>query len=283
MRTAEPTIRAALRYGRERIDPFDVRLLLEGILGVSSSYLVAYDDERLSEAQWSQFTDYVNKNQDGMPIPYLLGRAPFAGRDFIVSPAVLIPRPETEQLVEIVLSWLVHHPAVTRIVDVGTGSGCIPITLACELDTISHKATVQAVDVSAAALAIARQNAVQHRAAVAYWQGDLLTAANGHCDVIAANLPYIRDDEWTQLPVGVKSYEPSLALRGGADGLDLIRALLRQTIENRLQPSLIVLEIGWRQGPSAEKLARSFYPSAVVEIVQDYAGHDRFIRIENDF
>jgi release factor glutamine methyltransferase len=157
---------------------------------------------------------------------------------------VLIPRPETEQLVEMVLDWAGERGAV-QIVDVGTGSGCIAVTLAHHLP----QASVTAVDLSPAALAVAQENA--HRLTgqpITFLEGSLLSPVAHKVDLIVANLPYIADGEWTMLDDGVKLHEPALALRGGADGLMYIGSLLRQA-GDRLNPGgAVFLEIGWQQG-----------------------------------
>jgi len=159
---------------------------------------------------------------------------------------------------------------------VGTGSGCIAVTLARHLPA----AEVVAVDVSADALAVARRNATRHAPGrVHFVRDDLLAALAPGIDLIAANLPYVAGPEWTALPVGVQSYEPALALDGGPDGLELIRALLPQAVE-RLRPGgLLLLEIGWRQGEAVAALAREAFPAARVEVRPDFAGHDRVVAV----
>lgn len=257
----------------------EARLLLAGVLRVSQSYLVAHGEERLAAATLTTYSSYLYRAQQGEPIPYLLGTAPFFHFNLHVSPAVLIPRPETEQLVELAIRWAKQHNFTSgHLVDVGTGSGCIAIALAHFLP----QATITAIDISAAALEIAQTNAQQHAAAahIQFQQGHLLTPLSQPAHLIIANLPYIRDDEWTLLDDGVKSYEPALALRGGADGLTLIRELLQQA-QTKLSPGgAIFLEIGWQQGAAATQLAQQLFPAANIQCQPDYAGQDRFILIE---
>jgi release factor glutamine methyltransferase len=275
------TIRQARQLGRAQLHrspspALDARLLLAHVLGRDHAYLVAHDDEALTAAQAAAYDQLLARAAAGEPIPYLLGHAPFFGQEFAVSPAVLIPRPETEQLVEAAIAWG-RGRGPLRAVDVGTGSGCIAVTLARHWPA----AEIGAVDVSAAALAVARANAERLAPGrVALVHGDLLAAFGSGLDLIAANLPYISRQEWTMLADGVKSYEPALALDGGTDGLDAIRALLPQAAE-RLRPgSLVLLEIGWRQGAAVAALARAVFPAARVEVRPDFAGHDRLVAVQ---
>jgi release factor glutamine methyltransferase len=276
------TIRQALANGRSHLRPtsptpeLDARLLLQHVLQVGHSYLVAHDDERVTAVQQQQYHACLQRAAQLEPIPYIIGHAPFYGLEFRVSPAVLIPRPETEQLVEMAVRFA--RPLVApRIADVGTGSGCIPITLAGHLP----QAHIQASDISAEALAIARQNAdLLTPGRVAFRLGHLLDPINPPLDLITANLPYVTDGEWTMLDDGVKLHEPALALRGGPDGLDLIRQLLAQASDLLTPGGLLILEIGWQQGPPARDLAQSCFATAVVDIQPDFAGHDRFVVIQ---
>ena len=277
------TFRQAWRDGRAQLHrspspALDARLLLAHVLGHDHAYLVAHDDEALTSAQAAAYAQLLARAAADEPIPYLIGHAPFYGQEFAVSPAVLIPRPETEQLVDTAIGWARGRGAL-RVADVGTGSGCIAITLARHLPAVA----VAAVDVSAAALAVARANAARLAPGrVALVRGDLLAAFAPGLDLIAANLPYVTRQEWTALPDGVKSYEPALALDGGTDGLDAIRALLPQAA-GRLRPGgLMLLEIGWRQGEAVVALAQAALPTARVAVRPDFAGHDRLVVIETE-
>jgi release factor glutamine methyltransferase len=287
-------IRAALQYGRDRLAPsdsaqVDARLLLMGILDASHSYLVAHDEQELTAAEEARYREWIAQAAPGYPIPYLLGRADFYGRTFQVSPVVLIPRPETEMLVDAARQWVADQAAAGvlatdgrgfHLVDVGTGSGCLAVTLALELPA----ARVTAVDISAAALAIAQANGRRYgfgpdSTRLQFVQSDLLTAVAPPLHLIVANLPYVTDSEWTDLPDGVKSYEPALALKGGADGLVLIRDLLIQAGSRLHRPGAIFLEIGWQQGHNAAQLARTLFPDAQVFVKKDLADHDRLVMI----
>ena len=275
-------IQEALQWGQRQLGASptaaaDSRLLLQYVLAVSRSYLAAHGERPLTAPQVQRLAVLLARAQQGEPVPYLTGRMPFYDLDFVVTPAVLIPRPETEQLVAAALAWA-QETGARALVDVGTGSGCIAVTLARHLP----HARVQASDVAPAALAVARHNARRHGVTerITFHLGSLLEPVRGTPDLIVANLPYVAGDEWTVLDDGVKWYEPAGALRGGSDGLDLIRKLLRQA-RTRLRPGgAIFLEIGWRQGPAAQQLACSIFPASRVTVKPDYAGHNRIVAIE---
>ena len=275
------TIRDAWRLGRAHLHhspspTLDARLLLQHVLRLDHAYLIAHDDEQLSPDAEAAYRQLLARAAAHEPIPYLIGHAPFLGLDFVVSHHVLIPRPETEQLVEMAIRWGKERGPI-RGVDVGTGSGCIAVSLARHLP----EAEIIAVDISLRALEVAAANAARHTPqGVTFIHADLLDALAPGLDFIAANLPYIAGHEWPTLPIGVKSYEPTLALHGGVDGLELIRALLPQAAE-RLRPGgSILLEIGWQQGDIVAALARDSFPAAEVAVRSDFAGHDRIVTIQ---
>lgn len=263
------------RYGQGP----EARLLLAKTLGVSPSYLLAHGEEPLAAATLTNYSSFLQRAAQGEPIPYILGTAPFFDLNIRVSPAVLIPRPETEQLVELVVKWVRQRGLLSpSLVDVGTGSGCIAIALARQLP----QAAITAVDISPVALTLAQENAQTNRVneQIQFHLGHLLSPINSSSHLIVANLPYIRDDEWTRLDDGVKSYEPALALRGGVDGLMLIEELLAQAQTKLASGGAIFLEIGWQQGAAATQLAQRYFPAASVQCQPDYAGQDRFVIIQ---
>lgn len=274
-------IKEAWAYGRSTLaqasptPELDARLLLQYALGVNHSYLVAHAEDGLTDHQTELYRQLVRRALSREPIPYLTNSAGFFGLSFHVGPGVLIPRPETELLVERVLAWAEAKDDL-RIADVGTGSGCIAVVLAIHLP----RAEVAAVDISEDALVIARKNAKRHAPdRIQFLQGNLLEPLPQMVDLIVANLPYVAAHEWTMVDDGVKWYEPTIALQGGRDGLDLIREMLRQST-SRLRPhGALFLEIGWQQGEAVEQLARRFYPDADVALIADYAGHDRIVSI----
>ncbi len=266
-------IRDALLAARQQIDPLDAHVLLGAVLGVDRAALIAHPETPLTDEQAVTFADYVARCAAGEPVAYILGRRAFYDRDFSVTSDVLIPRPETELLLERALTL---SDRKLTAADVGTGSGALAVIVAA----LRPKITVHAVDVSAAALAVARINAERYNAPVTFHQGDLLTPlidAGIKLDLIMANLPYIPSGDLPDL--AVSRYEPLAALDGGADGLDLIRRLIAQIPQVVNPGALILLEIGAGQGAAVLDLARELSPQHT-ELILDYAGHDRIVRIE---
>ena len=271
------SIREALLWGQKQLPRFEARLLLSAVLDQPVTYLIAYDDEKLPVEAWDSYQMAIGRAANGEPVPYIIGSAPFYGRDFQVSPAVLIPRPETELLIEEALTFC-QSRAETRIIDVGTGSGCIAVTMAAELEMC--KVDITAVDVSGKALKIARANGKSHVPdKISFRISNLLGETEGRFDLILANLPYVTEEEYAQLDYSVQQHEPKLALVGGLDGLDLVRRLLDQAQQRIGAGGLILLEIGWKQGDAAVAVAREAFPNAKVYCLPDLAGKDRLIKI----
>lgn len=264
--------------GQESAEPLDAEVLLAHVLDRPRAALLAHPEAPLAPEQAAQFAALVERRAAGTPIAYLIGRHPFYDRDLLVTPDVLIPRPETEHLVEAALDWARGRGAL-RVADIGTGSGAIAVTLAAHLPD----ARVHAVDCSLAALDVARQNAKRAWVIdrVTFVQGDLLAPlldSNLRLDLIAANLPYIPTTDLAALDVA--RHEPVLALDGGPDGLDAIRRLLAQAPGALAEHGLILMEIGAGQGEAVAALARKQFPSAAIAVLRDYAGHDRVVRVE---
>jgi release factor glutamine methyltransferase len=259
-------------------EPSDARVLLMHVLDVSHAALIAHPERALAPARAAAYRALVERRAAGEPVAYLTGTRAFYGRAFAVTPSVLIPRPETEHLVDAALAWA-HGRHGLRIVDVGTGSGIIAVTLAAHLPG----AQVWAVDVSAEALHTAQNNARRHGVfeRIAFKAGDLLeplAAARQRADLIAANLPYIPSDELDGL--AVVRHEPRGALDGGPDGLASIRRLLSQAPGVLASPGLLLLEIAADQGAPVKALAQGAFPGAQIAILPDYAGHDRIVKTE---
>ncbi len=259
---------------------YDATLLLAHVLARDPAWLLAHDDAPLAEPDRARYEAAVARRLSGEPVPYITGTAGFYGRAFAVDANTLVPRPETEALVEAVLESVRHstRPGPVQICDVGTGSGAIAVTLACELPV----AQVTAVDVSPEALAVARRNAESHGvvARVRFVLGDGLAAAPvpGGYTCVVANLPYVRTGELPQAP-DPTSFEPRLALDGGADGLVLYRALLRDAAGGLAPDGTLVMEAGPDTVPALATLARAAFPNRDVSIGLDYAGLARLVTL----
>lgn len=270
------TIQQALAAARARFQDssdspgLDAHVLLGAALGVERSYLLGHPEQPLTETQAQQFEDWVTRHAAGEPVAYLLGRRGFYDRDLRVTPDVLIPRPETELLLEQALAFAQAQPHVVAV-DVGTGSGALAVTFAANMPA----ADVYAVDISPAALDVARLNAREQGVAdrVTFLHGDLLEPLIDRRirpNLVMANLPYIATDEAAQLDVS--RYEPMLALDGGSDGLDLVRRLLAQLPQVAQPGARVLLEIGADQGAATLALA-----GQTATLHQDYAGLDRIV------
>lgn len=275
------TIKAALRDARQRLQnsdtpSLDAQVLLCAVLKVTRAYLLAHPEEALIDEQADQYAAFIARREGGEPVAYILGERAFYDLTFTVTPDVLIPRPETELLLERALTFIQAQPGAV-VVDVGTGSGALAVTLARHAPT----ARIYATDISKAALAVARGNAARHGVTVTFFEGDLLRpiiAAGVMAKIIVANLPYI--DTTTLSGLAVSRYEPHTALDGGADGLDVFRRLLRQVPQVCQPDAVLLLEIGADQGKTVPDLARSLLSPREVEVFQDYAGLDRIVQVQ---
>jgi release factor glutamine methyltransferase len=271
--TAAEALAAAAQSG---LTPIAARALIAHITRRDPAHLLAHLEDVLSSEQADQARDRIHRASAGEPLAYLIGYQEFCGLRFAVSPAVLIPRPETELLVEATLKWVAQsgHPA-PRILDVGTGSGAIAITLAVR---IPH-AHITAADISPDALAIARANAESHGVSdrIIFLQSDLLSETGNSSPlpegVILANLPYIPTPSLPALDVS--HHEPVLALDGGPDGLDQIRRLIDQAPAHLAPGGLLALEIQFDQADQVSALLRSVFPTATLTVIKDLAGLDR--------
>lgn len=272
-------IRELRTWANAQIDPADAKYLLQEMLGVSAAWLLAHDDEVLPAEQLATFKKMVQSAaDDDLPIPYLLGKSWFYGRQFNVSPAVLIPRPETEELVQHGLAFL-KGKQQQKVIDVGCGSGIIAVTLALETAEANH--TFTATDISADALKVAQENGRDLNASVVFKQDDLLENQLGPFDLIIANLPYIADEEKSVMGASVLKHEPHLALFSNDHGFAHVERLLQQS-QTRLAPNgAILLEIGYAQGKRGLELCQHYFPSADCALLKDLAGQDRMLQIQS--
>jgi release factor glutamine methyltransferase len=253
----------------------ELNSILASVLERKREWLVTHSAELLSLEQIRKLNNLRGRLINGEPLPYLVGKQAFFGLDFIVTPAVLIPRPETELLIEEAIAWLELNPRCRKAVDVGTGSGAIAVALADRFSNL----IVSAIDISDKALDVARQNSFQLNVDknITFFQGNLLDGIEEKFNLIAANLPYIPTKTLEQSPA--LRFEPSLALDGGKDGLDLIRALLKQSTTRVTSPGLILLEIEASQGETCRSNAAETFPNAKIDILQDLADLPRIIKI----
>ena len=272
------TIRSALQLGRARLKAsqsadLDAQALLMRVLQVERAFLFAHGDSILDLDQARDYQSLLERRASGEPVAYIIGSKGFYDLNLAVSPAVLIPRPETELLLEEALR-LTAPPRQAVVADIGAGSGALAIALKRH----RPRCTVYATDVCADAIAIARQNASRYAADISFVRGNLalpLIDRGIKVDLLMANLPYIATEDLDNLPVS--RWEPRLALDGGADGLALIRQLLPQ-LPYICQPGAqVLLEIGAEQGQAVCQLVRERLDSPAT-ILPDYAGLDRIVR-----
>lgn len=251
----------------------DCELLLGFILGEKKEYLLAHGEEEISPEDEKLFWSYVARAKSGEPIAYIIGEKEFFGLDFFVDSRVLIPRPETEFLVEKVLEFV----PVRKIIDVGTGSGCIGVAIARNLP----ESEVQMVDISEEALEVARLNVARHEVEdrIQLYQSDLLEAADDYYDVIVANLPYIGELKHRFVAENTEKFEPSVALFGGEDGLGLYKKMFQQIRDRNIGFKLLVGEFGFDQSPDLEKLLNNYFEQKW-KIFDDLAGIPRFFIVD---
>jgi release factor glutamine methyltransferase len=251
-------------------------LLLMHVLHYNRTELFMNMREELNPMQTEEFRELIEKHKSGIPIQHLIGYEEFYGRRFIVNNEVLIPRPETEELVLGVLKRIktYFHQEELQVVDVGTGSGAISVTLALE----EPKLSILATDIAEPSLEVARKNAEVLGANLEFISGDLLQPLiqkGIQVDIVVSNPPYIPKDE--HLSDLVKDHEPHRALFGGEDGLDFYRRFMEELPLVLKENSMVAFEIGAGQGESIAELLNQTFPTAMVEVVNDINGKDRMI------
>ncbi|HEX9120805.1 MAG TPA: peptide chain release factor N(5)-glutamine methyltransferase [Terriglobales bacterium] len=272
------TLRSAIamleenRVGSPRMN---AEVLLMFVLGCDRAYLYAHPERELSAEESERYGEALEQRARGVPAQYITGHQEFWGLDFIVGPAVLIPRPETEHLVEAVLELCktIERP---RMVDVGTGSGCVALALASELP----RAEIHATEISAAALEIARANAARLLLTdrVTFHATDLLHGITGLFDIVASNPPYVGENEYDKVQLEVRKFEPRCAVFAGADGMDVIRRLAPQARAALKPGGFLAMEIGYSQEAAARAVLRDWQD---VRAVPDLQGIPRVIVAEN--
>lgn len=289
-------VAAAQRLSSAGLDTprLDGEVLLAHVLGWTRARLYAYPERPLTNEERTQFEDLVERRFHHEPVAYLVGKKSFYGLELTVDERVLIPRPETELLVDLALELIAQagraqaatvagngHGAKRcpiTVADVGVGSGAISLAIADRAPEVS----LYALDISQGALELAQENAWRHGLSehITFLHSDLLQALPGPVDLIVANLPYVADGEWETLMPDVADFEPSLALAGGEDGLAVIRRLLQQAPTYLRPQGAVLLEIGAAHGVEAAELAVQAFPDALVEVLADYGWRDRIVRVQ---
>lgn len=282
------SIRDALRDAVGRIEKIgaqtpllDAEVLLCHVLSVDRLYLVINGEKPLTEEEFINYQKNVEKRLVGVPVQYIVGKQEFMGMDFHVKEGVLIPRGDTEILVETVLEWIEINKKDEDVViaDIGTGSGVIAISLA----KLVKNSKVYAVDISPRALEVAEKNAKHHGLNLCFLEGNLLKPLEDlgvKLDILVSNPPYIPKKDITSLQVEVACYEPSLALDGGEDGLDFYRRLVDGAWSPLKPGGLLAFEIGHDQAHAVERLIEENGHYANIKRIKDLAGIERVIAAE---
>lgn len=263
----------------EREAALDASGLAMLVLGWDRAALLTRDRDPVPATLVDDLEPLLRRREAREPMAYIRGRQEFWGRDFVVSPAVLIPRPESELLIEEALAWRGARAAEGResqpptVVDIGTGSGCLAITLACEWPD----AQVDATDISDAALHVARENARRHHVEgrVRFHTGPYLADIDGPVDLIVANPPYVAEDDRAALQIEVRDYEPAAALFGGADGLRDVRAIVRIARDRLGNGGRLLMEIGAGQERAVGDVVSGIPGLSLLDIRADLQGIPR--------
>jgi len=283
-----PTIAEAITQGSHTLDAAGIDqalltagLLLRFVLGVDRTYLLTRADEEIDQTRYRRYLSLIDRRAAGEPAQYLIGYQEFYGLDFVVSADVLIPRPETEFLVERVLKLVSERDLDSpTIVDVGTGSGCIAVTLAVKL----QQARVIATDVSDSALQIASTNAANHGVTdrIEFLEGDLfdpLDSLLASVDIVASNPPYVEERGRDELQREVRDWEPQSALFGGTDGLDFYRRLVVEARKYLKPGGHLVMEVGYGQLDAIAAML-SGLGWEVVDVIRDLQDIPRVLTLQ---
>ena len=282
MRTIAEAVHEAARRLREAAGEdarLEAEVLLAHVLRIDRSHLLARLRDQLPLDASSVFDALVRRREACEPLAYIVGHREFYGMDIVCWDDALVPRPETEMLVDLALEEIERRGDALRIIDVGTGSGAVAVAIA------EHAPGVRiiAADASEDALAVAAKNirAYNLQSRVTVRHVDLLDGA-GVFDLIVANLPYVRDDEWQTLPPEIRDHEPRAALVGGTLGTEIIERLIAQAPAHLASGGVVAAEIGETQGDSLLAFARRFFPDATAYVMKDLEGKDRILVIRRE-
>lgn len=284
------TLREALAQGAQLLARADIhgtrleaQVLLGEVVGMDRARLLAYADQILTPEQEQLYHSYLQRRSAHEPVAYIVGHKEFYGLDFLVDRRVLIPRPETELLVEAALQEIDQRfsSGTTPVVaDIGTGSGAIPISVAVAEPRLPY---IYACDLSSEALEVTRRNCERHHVTkrIRLLEGDLLAPLPEAVDVLLANLPYVGEIERSEMSADVLDYEPQLALFSGPHGLDLLYRLSKdaRTSGTLKKGGVMLLEIGYQQCEPLTHFLRELWPQATIHCQKDYAGWDRLVHL----
>ena len=261
----------------------DAQLLLSHTLHTERSFLYAYPEHVLTSQQEQHYQTLIERRSRGEPIAYLTGHKEFYGLDFLIDKRVLIPRPETELLVEAALNVcrkMLDAGRTPIVADIGTGSGAIPVTIAVFEPRLPY---LYASDISTDALYVAHLNCLRHHVEdrVRLLHGDLLEPLPEPVDILTANLPYVGTNELEELPLDVRAYEPHLALFSGPLGLDLMLRFFQELQRSRKlkEGAILLLEIGYRQHEALTSILQEIWPHAILTFTKDFAGWNRVLQV----
>jgi release factor glutamine methyltransferase len=278
MSVLQRVIEARERFLRAGIPPdqaaIDAEILARHVLGQDRATYLAHRDEPIADDESERLEAMVRRREGREPVAYILGEREFWGLSFLVSPAVLIPRPETEAIVERALALIDDARRAWRLADVGTGSGCLAVALAHE----RGNATVIATDISEPALGVAAANALRHGvdSRIRLIRTSLLDDVPGPFDLIVANPPYVPVGTRDGLQPDVRDHEPGTAVFGhGADGLDEVRLLMTQTPERLVPGGWLLMEFGFGQGDAVRSAVNAVPELRLMEVLRDLQGHER--------
>ena len=281
MKVEKPSFDSLLNGSRRRLKAagldsadLDARLLLQDAAGISHAYLISMTRERPDGQVVEKFANSIGRRLGGEPVHRILGSREFYGREFRLSAETLVPRPDTEILVSAAVEACRRKGETGKILEIGTGSGCIAVTLAAELPGWD----VTATDISVDALQTAAENAASHHVSdrVEFIHSDMFENIAGTCDAIVSNPPYICSKDISGLSREVREHDPITALDGGEDGLDFYRVILEKCFDFLNCPGLLFLEVGHDQAAEVTRLAVEAGLSEL-QTVQDYAGFQRVV------